>query len=82
MPLAETVGDRGASDTSMSEGDHGGRSGPIDSNVLERIAQRLAGSSRFSAVVPEPKYAPNSVVADYDTGYFPPDVTRAYLRIR
>ena len=56
--------------------------GGIDTDVLERIGQRLEGSDRFSTVVFQPDYAPSSVVADYDVGYFPSAVERAYLRIR
>lgn len=56
--------------------------GPIDYDVLDRIADRLASSERFSTVRRRPAYAPESVVADYDLGYFPPEVDRAYLRIR
>jgi hypothetical protein len=54
----------------------------IDYDVLERIGQRLGGSERFSSVEYRPAYAPNDVVADFDVGYFPSDVERAYLRIR
>lgn len=56
--------------------------GPIDADVLDRIAERLAGSQRFATVVSQPPDAPNSVIADYDGGYYPSDVERAYLRIR
>lgn len=56
--------------------------GAVDTDVLERIARRLQGSSRFGEVEPRPEYAPNSVLAEYDMGYFPSSVDRAYLRIR
>lgn len=56
--------------------------GPIDAEVLRRIVGRLETSARFSTVVFRPESAPNAVVADYDTGYFPAAVDRAYLRIR
>lgn len=55
--------------------------GKVDSDVLERIDAQLSGSQRFEKVVSRPEYAPNSVVADYDLGYFPAAVDRAYLRI-
>jgi len=58
------------------------RTGPIDETVLDRLATRLRGSSRFERIERQPDYAPNAVVADYDLGYFPGGVTRAYLRIR
>ena len=56
--------------------------GPIDSEILDRIAAHLTQSTRFGTVRARPSYAPNAVVADYDLGYFPGGVTRAYLRIR
>lgn len=56
--------------------------GPIDLDVLDRIETHLAGSERFSGVEFQPAHAPNSVVAEYDLGYFPPSVTRAYLDLR
>lgn len=55
--------------------------GKVDPDVLERIGTRLTGSQRFEKVVSRPAYAPNSVVADYDLGYFPGAVDRAYLRM-
>ncbi|RLM42050.1 hypothetical protein DVK00_18555 [Haloarcula sp. Atlit-47R] len=65
----------------MPEGDTDGVGG-IDSDVLERIGRRLRGSTRFEAVEYRPEYAPNAVVAEYDLGYFPAAIERAYLRIR
>jgi hypothetical protein len=56
--------------------------GPIDVEVLDRIATHLTRSARFDEVHARPAYAPNAVVADYDLGYFPGGVTRASLRIR
>lgn len=56
--------------------------GPIDSDILDRIADHLVGSERFSEVETRPPSAPTSVIAEYDLGYFPPDVTRSYLEIR
>lgn len=64
------------------ESDAPSGTGPIDADVLDRIATRLAGSQRFESVVFQPSDAPNSVVADYNTGYFPSEVERAYLHIR
>jgi len=55
--------------------------GKIDADVLERIGTQLSGSQRFKKVVFQPAYAPNAVVAEYDLGYFPAAVERAYLRI-
>lgn len=43
--------------------------------------RRLEGNRRFSDVAYRPEYAPNSGVMEYDLGYFPADVERAYLRI-
>lgn len=63
------------------DGDQGG-TGPVDTEVLRRIAGRIETSARFSDVVYRPDSASNAVVADYDTGYFPPGVDRASLRIR
>lgn len=56
--------------------------GPIDTEILDRIAAHLARSARFDDVQSRPPYAPNAVVADYDLGYFPNGIVRAYLRIR
>ena len=56
--------------------------GPIDTEILNRIAAHLARSDRFDDIQTQPKYAPNAVIADYDLGYFPSGVERAYLRIR
>jgi hypothetical protein len=56
--------------------------GPVDATILDRIATRLRGSTRFERVERRPAYAPNAVIADYDLGYFPGGIDRAYLRIR
>jgi hypothetical protein len=56
--------------------------GPIDTEILDRIAAHLARSARFDRVETRPEYAPNAVVADFDRGYFPGGVTQASLRIR
>lgn len=56
--------------------------GPIDIEILDRIAAHLTRSDRFDDVTTRPEYAPNAVVADFDLGYFPGGVTRAQLRIR
>lgn len=58
------------------------RTGPIDTEILDRIAAHLARSARFGDVHSRPPYAPNAAVADYDLGYFPGGVARASLRIR
>ncbi len=56
--------------------------GPIDTEILDRIAAHLARSNRFDNIETQPPYAPNAVIANYDLGYFPSGITRAYLRIR
>ncbi len=56
--------------------------GPIDTEVLDRIAAHLTRSDRFDGIQTQSEYAPNAVVAGYDLGYFPGEVMRAYLRIR
>ncbi len=56
--------------------------GPVDTELLDRIATHLARTDRFDRLHTQPAYAPNAVVADYDLGYFPSGVTRAYLRTR
>lgn len=56
--------------------------GSIDTELLDRIAAHLARSGRFDDIQPRPAYAPAAVVADFDLGYFPSGVTRAYLQIR
>lgn len=65
----------------MPEGESDG-TGSIDSDVLERIGRRLEKSARFSNVEHRPSYAASAVVAEFDVGYFPAHVERAYLRIR
>lgn len=56
--------------------------GPIDTEILDRIAAHLSRSARFETVQSRPPYAANTVVADYDLGYYPGGVTRASLQIR
>lgn len=56
--------------------------GPIDAEILDRIAAHLTSSTRFDGVQARPPSAPNAVVVEYDLGYFPGGVTRASLRIR
>lgn len=56
--------------------------GGVDSEILDRISAHLARSARFDDIETRPSYAPNAVVAEYDLGYFPGRVTRAYLQIR
>jgi len=56
--------------------------GPIDTEILDRIAAHLSRSARFDDVQSRPPYAPNAVVADYDLGYVPGGVTRASLQVR
>lgn len=74
MPEDESNGPEGASESS--------RSAPVDYDIVDRIGHRLEASDRFEAVDFRPAYAPNSAVVDYDLGYFPRNVERAYLRIR
>lgn len=56
--------------------------GAADSAVTERIGRRLGGNPRFESVTVQPSAAPNSIVVEYDLGYFPAAVSRAYLQIR
>ena len=65
----------------MPEEDAPGR-GPIDAEILDRIAAHLARTPRFDDVQTRPAYAPNAIVAEYDLGYFPGGVTQASLHIR
>lgn len=64
------------------EGDGSSGWAPIDYDVLDRLRRRLERSDRFEAVESRPRYAPDSLVLDYDSGYFPAAVDRAYLRVR
>lgn len=57
-------------------------SAPVDFDLLERMGRRLDSSARFDTVELRPPYAPNSLVTEYDLGYFPLGTDRAYLRIR
>ena len=65
----------------MPEGDGAGTA-PIDIEILDRIAQRLAASNRFSTVTVQPESAPNSVIAEFALQYYPATVSRAYLQLR
>lgn len=56
--------------------------GPIDTGLLDRIAARLDGSRRFTTVTSRPPEAPNSVVANLDTGHYPSSVEQVTLHIR
>ena len=67
---------------SFTNGPDEQKRGPIDFDVLNRVDKYLAGSQRYTTVALQPEYAPHAVVAEYDLGYFPPDVERASLRIR
>ena len=53
--------------------------GPVDTELLDRIAAHLARSDRSDDIRTRPTYAPNAVVAEYNLGYFPNGITRAYL---
>ncbi len=56
--------------------------GPIDTEILDRITAHLTRSARFDTVKARPAHAPNAVVAAYDLGYFPGGVSSASLQIR
>lgn len=56
--------------------------GPVDTELLDRIATHLTRSARFTSIETRPTYAPTAVIAAYDLGYFPNGVTRASLHIR
>jgi hypothetical protein len=67
----------------MPERDSGpSGTGPVDAELLDRIAGHLRGSKRFTEISSQPPAAPNAVLAAYDLGYFPAGVDRAYLRLR
>lgn len=66
----------------MSDPDTRPNTGEPDTEVLVRIAGFLRKSPRFDTVVARPGDTPREVVADYDTGHFPPAVDRAYLTVR
>ena len=55
--------------------------GGVDFDVLTRLGRRLANNPRFESVAYRPEYAPNSVVGEFDLGYYPAAVTRASLRV-
>ncbi|WP_226042742.1 hypothetical protein [Natrinema sp. DC36] len=56
--------------------------GGIDTDILEQIGLHLERTNRFAETVFQPEYAPSSVVAEYDMGYFPTAIERAYLQVR
>jgi hypothetical protein len=47
------------------------RRGPIDAEILDRIAAHLIRSDRFNEIQTQPASVPNAVIADYTLGYFP-----------
>lgn len=55
---------------------------PVDYDVLDRIGGRLAAGEQFEDVTFRPGYAPESVVVECNTGYYPAAVERAALRVR
>jgi len=66
----------------MPDDEFAGETGPIDTDVLRRIARRLDTSDRFVEVLYRPEAASNAVVAEYDTAYFPAAIERASLQIQ
>lgn len=70
--------DRGQSDDELTDKDVAS----IDTDVLDRIGGYLSGSERFSDVEVRPKESPNSVIAEYNLGYFPSHIQTAYIQIR
>lgn len=56
--------------------------GAIDYDVLDRIGKYLDRSERFGDVSYQLEYAPNSIVAEFDRGFFPPRIKQASLQIR
>ena len=56
--------------------------GPIDTELLDRIAAHPTRSNQFDDIQTRPEHAPNAAVADYVLCYYPGGVTRVYLRIR
>lgn len=82
MLRGATTGNRvGWLDESMPDDANVG-TGPVDPEILDRIAQRLTASDRFSTVAVQPDSAPNAVLADFERQYYPATVSRVYLQIR
>lgn len=65
----------------MPEDDPEDDIGGVDFEVLTRLGQRLDSNARFESVDYRPADAPNSVIAEFDLGYYPAAVTRASLRV-
>lgn len=75
--------DPGPTDSDTDSDDSDGRGvGPVDYDVLDRIGNALERSGRFDTVEFRPPYAPASIVAEYDLGYVPPRIDRAYVQVR
>ena len=55
--------------------------GPVDTDLLDRIAERLSTDSRFATVEIRPPSSPEAVVCIYNGGYYPPTVSTARVEI-
>lgn len=55
---------------------------PLDLPILRRVEQYAAANERFSRTQMRPSSNRDALVLDYDLGYFPVRVTRAYLTYR
>lgn len=78
----QTVSMSDGGDTTERESDADRDAAPIDYDILDRLGHRLAGSERFEHIEYRPEYAPNSVVLEFDLGYFPAAVEQASCRVR
>ena len=58
-----------------------GSGAPVDFDRLEIIAERLSTDDRFDRVEATPDFAPDRVVAVYDSGFYPRSVREARLEI-
>jgi hypothetical protein len=61
------------------DGRHSGA--PADSDLLDRIQQRLSGDTRFRRVESEPAVVSDRLVCVYDAGFYPATVQSAQLEL-
>jgi len=65
----------------MSDGEEAPSSAPVDTALLSRIADRLRGDRRFTAIEQRPSALPTSVVCRFEDEFYPAEIAAARLEI-